>query len=152
MYQDLRFFGHYIYEAGGYERAQAVVRNEMKERKPDADAPGGYAPDDNFKKEASRFGAAYREMRDNMIERAKAGEKISRDAYVTLCRAERLNIEANSSSGLAGHRLSLMEAGKNPFGFPGMSDSRLLGKLTGHDLEGGPRERFSVSIDHKLGR
>ena len=152
MYKDLRFFGHYIHDVAAYERAQLVVKQEMKERLPDKDAPGGYAPDDKFKKEASRFGDDYRAFRDDLRKRATAGEKISRDEYVTLVRGERLNIEANSSSGLAKERLSLMEAGKNPFGFGGMSDSRLIGRLTGHDRDDGPRERFSVGIDHGFKR
>lgn len=152
MHTDLRFFGHYIHEVAGYERAQAMVRQEMKERQPDAKAPGGYAPDDKFKKEAARFGEEYREFRDDLRARANAGQKISRDEYVTLVRGERLNIEANSTSGLAGHRLSLLEAGKNPFGFGGMSDSRLIGKLTGYDRDDGPRENFSVKIDHGFRR
>ncbi len=148
MYLDLRFFGHHIHEVGGYERAQAIVRQEMKERAPDSDAPGGYAPDDKFKQEASRFGSAYREMRDDMLNRARAGEKIDRDEYITLVRGERLNIEANSTSGLAKQRISLLEAGKNAFGFNGMSDSRLIGKLTGLDRDDRPRENFRVVIDH----
>jgi hypothetical protein len=152
MHQDLRFFGHYIHEVVGYERAQSLVRQEMKERLPDAAEPGGYAPDDKFKQEASRFGQEYRAFRDDLRQRAMAGEKISRDEYVTLVRGERLNIEANSTSGLARHRLSLMEAGKNPFGPNGMSDSLLIGKLTGHDRDGGPRERFTVGIDHGFKR
>lgn len=152
LYTDLRFFGHYVCEPGGFERAQAIVNQEMKERKPDADAPGGYAPNDTFKREASRFGDDYRSMRDDMLKRARAGEKIDRDEYVTLVRAERLNIEANSTSALARQRISLLAAGKNAFGFNGMSDSRLIGKLTGHDREDGPKDRFTVSIDHGFRR
>ena len=152
MHNDLRFFGHYIHEAAGFERATQTVRQEMKERLPDAENPGGYAPDEKFKKEASRFGTEYREMRDDMLQRIKLGAKIDRAEYVTLVRAERLNIEANSGSGLLGHRLSLLEAGKNTFGFPGMSDSRLIGKLSGHDRDDGPRDQFTVKIDHGFKR
>jgi hypothetical protein len=152
MHSDLRFFGHYIHEAAGFERATQMVRQEMKERLPDAEHPGGYAPDEKFKKEASRFGAEYRELRDDLLTRIKSGGQIKRDEYVTLVRAERLNIEANSGSGLLKHRLSLLESGKNAFGFPGMSDSLLIGKLSGHDRDDGPRDQFTVKIDHGLRR
>lgn len=151
MYKDIRFAGHYIHDTAGYERAQETIAREMRERKPDANAPSGYAPDDSFKKEASRFGDQYRELRDDMLQRARGGKPVSRDEYVTLVRAERVYIESNSGPGLASHRLSLLEAGKNPFGSTGMSDTRLIGKLTGHDLEG-PRDngsRFNISISHR---
>ncbi len=149
MYKDLRFFGHYIHDVAGIERAQAIVRQEMQERQPDKLSPSGYVADDSFKKEVSRFGTAYRELAADTLQRARAGEKISRDEYVTIVRGERLNAEASAiGPSVAEGRLRLLEAGKHAFQGTGRSDARVLGQITGYDRDDGPRERFSVSVDH----
>lgn len=82
-----------------------------------------------------------------MLKRALAGDKVTQPEYDTLLRAERLHVSANSP-GFISRGLSLLEAGKNPFGFGGMSDSRLIGKLAGFEADSRPTDRVSARFDH----
>lgn len=150
MYKDIRFYGQYLHESAGFESALRIVRKEMSERLPDKEAPGGYAPDATFKKEVSRFGDDFREFSRALRTRASDGKPVSEAEIKTLERAESLYAQASAvGPGVASHRLSMLEAGRNAFEGTGMSDSRLVRKLTG--LDGDEyRPKFVVSVDHAL--
>lgn len=150
MYKDIRFYGQHLHESSGFESALRIVRNEMSDRLPDKESPGGYAPNNTFKKEVSRFGEDFREFSSDLRTRATSGKPVSEIEIKTLERAESLYAQASAMGpGVASHRLSMLEAGKNAFHGTGMSDSRLIRKLTG--LEGdGYQPRFTVSVDHGL--
>ena len=150
MHDQLRFQGFYISESKSFDSAMALVRNEMQGRAPDSLSPSGYAPDDSYKKSVSSFGDDYREVRDDMLSRARAGKPIDREELTTLQRAEQLYAVASAPGpNVAQSRLSDLRSGKEAFNASGgMSASRLVAKLAGLDGDTGPRERFAVSIDH----
>lgn len=145
-YKNLKFFGHYIHDIGDHERALAVVKSEMNERKADHNAPSGYAGNVKFLEESRRFRDDYTAMRDEMLERAREGKSVSRDEYITLCRAEKLCVRTNWGSDKVNGVLRLVDAGKNAFSPSGMSDSRLIGKLTGLDGESKPKDRITFDL------
>jgi hypothetical protein len=149
MHQDLRLFGYYIHDTDGFRKAEAQVKEEMSQRKPDKFSPSGYAPDPAFQKQVSEFHTGFRSLADDLLTRAKAGKKVTNDEIVTLERAEKLYASASAPGpGVAEHKLSLLEAGRNAFSGHGMSDSRMVRKLSGLDVDS---ERFAsvrVSVDH----
>lgn len=150
MHTDLRFQGFYLHEAEGFKSAMALVKEEMQGRAPDALSPSGYAPEDSYKRTVSSFGTDFRELRDDMLARAKGSQKVDRDELLTLQRAEQLYAIASAPGpGVAEARLDNLKSGKEAFNSSGgMSSSRLIAKLAGLDTDGGPRENFSVKIDH----
>lgn len=150
MYKDIRFYGQHLHESSGFESALRIVRNEMSDRLPDKDSPSGYAPNETFKKEVSRFGDEFRDFSDDLKKRALGGKPIKEEEIKTLERAESLYAQASAvGPGVAANRLSMLEAGKNAFHGTGMSDSRMIRKLTGLDGDD-YRPRFNISVDHGL--
>lgn len=149
LHTDIRFSGFYLHDSKGFESALKIVRQEMGERRPDADSAAGYAPDERFKREVSRFGDDFRTFSGDLRARATQGKPVSEAEIKTLERSESLYAQASAvGPGVAAHRLSMLEAGRNAFHGTGMSDSRLIRKLTG--LDGGEtrKEGFTVSIQH----
>lgn len=154
MHDQLRFQGYYIHETKGFDSAMALVKQEMQGRAPDALSPSGYSPEDSYKRSVSSFGNEFRELRDDLLARARSGQKIEREEVTTLERAERLYAVASAPGPkIAESRLDDLKSGKEAFNSSGgMSASRLVSKLAGLEGEGGPRERFAVSIDHGFRR
>lgn len=154
MHDDLRFQGYYLHETSGFDSAIALVKQEMKERAPDTLSPSGYAPDEGFKRHVESFGTDYRELRDDMLERARAGQKVGREELTTLQRAEQLYAVASASGpNVAQSRLDNLKSGKEAFNASGgMSSSRLIAKLAGLDSDSGPRENFTIKVDHGFRR
>lgn len=154
MHDQLRFQGYYISESKGFDSAMAMVKQEMQGRAPDALSPSGYQPEDSYKKSVASFGTDYREVRDDMLSRARAGQPIDREELTTLQRAEQLYAVASAPGpNVAQSRLADLKSGKEAFNASGgMSSSRLIAKLAGLDGDSGPRERFAVSIDHGMRR
>ena len=150
MHDQMRFHGYYIHEQSGFDSAMALVKREMQERAPDALSPSGYAPDPGFKKHVDSFGSDYRELRDDLLDRARGGKHIDREELTTLQRAEQLYAVADSSGpDMANRRLGDLKSGREAFNASGgMSASRPIAKLAGLDGESGPKESFTVKVDH----
>ena len=150
MYDQLRFQGYYIHEDEGFKQASAIVQREMEARKPDEHSPSGYQPDSGFIKSINQFGTDFRELRDDLLTRARNGEKIDRAEIITIDRAEKLYaIGSAPGPRVADARMKSLADGKEAFNAAGgMSAARLLTELSGNNKDKSAAERFTVSIDH----
>lgn len=150
MLDQIRFQGFYLNESKGFDSAMTLAKEEMRGRAPDELSPSGYAPPDEYLKSVDRLGTEYRELRDDMLDRARKGEKVEQDELVTLQRAEQLYALASAPGpNVAQARLEDLKSGREAFNASGgISGSRLIAKLAGLDESRGPRENFTVKVDY----
>lgn len=150
QHRDLRFFGFHIHEADGFKGAEACIKREMSERTPDKFEPGGYAADPKFKAQVSKFSDDIYTFTRDLLDRAKQGRKVTQDEIVTLERAEKLYATASAPGPeTAQSRLALLASGRRAFGVAsGMSDSRLIRKLSGLDVENHQASGLRINVDH----
>jgi hypothetical protein len=142
--EDLRYMGFRLADPDGYKRAYDLIKKEITGRQ-----GAGDMPDQQFYKPFRDFTRGFTAARDEMFNRAKCGQAISREEYDLLVKAEKMHIVGTSTPEDINKRLSLRAAGQNVFRGARADDPPIvaqIGQLLGYSNQGRPVDRMTIEI------